>query len=462
MKQKIKVLAIAPNPGGTSGVGGYLRTAILNTHDRIDWVVLSQGLQTPNNRPVLLQPESYGVKLYPSRNYGDVPCIFDLLSYERPHFLIGCDDHWKYDHIRGSLRHFREKFGVQCVLWSIFDNYPAPKDLTEEFDKWDYHFALTKLTEDGLKEMLGKNSPKIFYIPHPVDTSTFRNTGRGNAHHVLKGQLFPDNDYEFVIFHCGNNQHRKNTSTLIYAYSEWCKTMPKDEMDKIGLLIKTDALISPHGVNLINIMTRYCQDREKKKLNGHVHIITKHPTGRVLTQSDMVLLYNLCDLYVQPSRHEGFGLPVSEALLCERFVVANATGGLCEQMNSDFGHSLKGSESIIAHASIVNGIPGHSVSILESVPDYQQIIHAFQCAYKLHKEEPEEVARMGKLGRQFIIDKYEATKVCDKLVHTLRTILEKKEQAITIQSAEPKPAKPEPPIEKPKTAKPKKQTRKKK
>ena len=52
-------------------------------------------------------------------------------------------------------------------------------------------------------------------------------------------------------------------------------------------------------------------------------------TGRV-TDTEMVRLYNLCNLFVFPSWHEGFGLPALEAMCCGAPVIGSNTTSLPE------------------------------------------------------------------------------------------------------------------------------------
>jgi glycosyltransferase involved in cell wall biosynthesis len=52
-------------------------------------------------------------------------------------------------------------------------------------------------------------------------------------------------------------------------------------------------------------------------------------TGKV-SDEEMNLLYNLCHVFVFPSWHEGFGLPVLEAMQCGKAVIASNTSSLPE------------------------------------------------------------------------------------------------------------------------------------
>jgi glycosyltransferase involved in cell wall biosynthesis len=59
-------------------------------------------------------------------------------------------------------------------------------------------------------------------------------------------------------------------------------------------------------------------------LKGHVHLVSSVP------DQDLSLFYSAADLYVQPSLHEGFGIPCLEAVACETPVLATRGGALRE------------------------------------------------------------------------------------------------------------------------------------
>jgi len=58
-------------------------------------------------------------------------------------------------------------------------------------------------------------------------------------------------------------------------------------------------------------------------------------TGQV-DDDELVMLYNLCDLFVFPSIHEGFGLPPLEAMACGAAVITSNTSSLPEVVGHEY------------------------------------------------------------------------------------------------------------------------------
>lgn len=119
------------------------------------------------------------------------------------------------------------------------------------------------------------------------------------------------------VMYTGGIDHRKNIEGLIRSYARLpavtleqhqlavvCSVRPEDRA-------RLEALAREHGL-----------DRDQFVMTGFV------------SEDDLVALYNLCQAFIFPSWHEGFGLPALEAMSCGRAVVAANTSSLPEVVNN--------------------------------------------------------------------------------------------------------------------------------
>ena len=107
----------------------------------------------------------------------------------------------------------------------------------------------------------------------------------------------------------GNLKPHKNLERLLEAYS------------KINSLQETCLLLVGKAFDNYNVL-------EEKEKNLKIQKNVIH-TG-IVTQNELIDLYNLADLFVFPSLYEGFGLPVLEALACGTPVVCSNSSSLPE------------------------------------------------------------------------------------------------------------------------------------
>lgn len=161
-------------------------------------------------------------------------------------------------------------------------------------------------------QYLGINSSDVINISAAVD-SKFKSikVPYDTERHLRKkfGLQYP------FIMYSGASDPRKNHLRLIKAFAGLPLEIRNNiQLAIVGKLPKLDritfeACIKSCGLNASNI------------------VITD-----AVTDEEMIIFYNLCELFVFPSWHEGFGLPVLEAMSCGAPVICSNTSSLPEVM----------------------------------------------------------------------------------------------------------------------------------
>lgn len=127
---------------------------------------------------------------------------------------------------------------------------------------------------------------------------------------VRKKLNLPD---EFIL-HVGDVNYNKNIEGLVRAFSLVCKSY-----SSLNLVLVGDGFVNSSPQLLqINDLINSLALCDKVYFIGHVNT------------DDLVGLYNLAKVYLQPSFAEGFGLPVLEAMACGCPVVVSNTSSLPE------------------------------------------------------------------------------------------------------------------------------------
>ncbi|NOR54971.1 MAG: glycosyltransferase [Sulfurovum sp.] len=117
----------------------------------------------------------------------------------------------------------------------------------------------------------------------------------------------------FVLYVPGGFDPRKNFDRLLIAYSKLSLDIRNKHQVVIGSKVSDEIKI-----DILNKANSYGIDSDSIVLTGY------------LDENELIALYNLCKLYVFPSLHEGFGLPVLEAMACGAPVIGSNTTSIPE------------------------------------------------------------------------------------------------------------------------------------
>jgi glycosyltransferase involved in cell wall biosynthesis len=139
---------------------------------------------------------------------------------------------------------------------------------------------------------------------------------RTTAREALTRHL-PAIDGEYVLF-TGGMDYRKNVDGLLDAYAG----LPRELRERYALVVAgrlgIDDARGPFAAHAASLGVS-----DRVVLTGHV------------SDEELVLLYQAASLFVFPSRYEGFGLPVIEALACGAPAIAGRNSSLVELVDQN-------------------------------------------------------------------------------------------------------------------------------
>lgn len=166
--------------------------------------------------------------------------------------------------------------------------------------------AISESTKRDVVKMLGVSPDRVDVAYCGVD-EIFRPLPAAEIAHFRGERALPD---RFILF-LGTLEPRKNVQKLIQAYGQWRAAEP--DVPKL-------VVAGGKGWYYDQIFAEV----ERLGLTGDVIF-----PGYVM-QQELPWWYNAADLFVYPSRFEGFGLPVLEAMACGTPVVTTNVASLPE------------------------------------------------------------------------------------------------------------------------------------
>lgn len=166
--------------------------------------------------------------------------------------------------------------------------------------------VISESTKRDVVDMLGVPSERVDVAYCGVD-EIFQPLSAAEVAHFRSQRAMPE---RFILF-LGTLEPRKNVQHLIRAYGRWRKVEPD-----------TPKLVVAGGKGWY--YDQIFAEVERLGLTGEVIFPGYVP------QEELPLWYNAADLFVYPSRFEGFGLPVLEAMACGTPVVTTDVASLPE------------------------------------------------------------------------------------------------------------------------------------
>lgn len=436
-----KILLLSDDIRMTSGISTVARELVVGTAHRFNWINMGGAINHPDQgkRLDLCQDtnqvagiDDSSVYIYPISGYGSPEMVRQIINVEKPDALMMFTDPRYWIWLFQIENEIRKK--IPMIYLNIWDDLPAPIYNKPYYESCDTLLAISKQTRNINRLVLGdKAKGKIIeYLPHGINEKMFYpiNEYMKDDYQKLidkKKDLFGEDQPEFVVFYNARNIRRKSTSDLIAAYSQFCDAIGKEKAKKCRLLLHTDRA-DDNGTDLPAVIDLLC-DPEYQKVT-----FTK---GRTST-SDINLYYNMADVTCLISSNEGWGLSLTESMMCGKMIIANVTGGMQDQLrfedengnwidfddkfcSNHFGKYKKCGEWAIpvfpTNMSIVGSIP--TPYIFDDRVDFRDVANAIQQVYELPTQERERKGMEGRNWVQSDESEMSARKMCQKFITTV-------------------------------------------
>ncbi len=311
--------------------------------------------------------------------------LHNILLAVRPDLLFTLNDYDALTWVPKDLIDARNRLNkdIPWVSWMPVDGKPVYKEYVELMK--NYMDVPITISEWGQKAILETDPDfEIPYIYHAVDTSVFKPL---DVKFVEEKKKKLKVDGKFLIVMVGVNQIRKQYNIAVEAFAEFAKD-------------KEDAMLHLHttrdtnyGWNLGNIIN-YLSEQNVK--SGHLPIdkrvnFTSGIVGPMgIHRDDLVLLYNLADVFMNVGLAEGFGVPLLEAMACEKPVIYHNVTSMTE---------VVGDAGVPIGTKMEYFFPFGDRSLRRSIPDKDQVVEALNDLYKNKKKR----IALGKKGRERVL-----------------------------------------------------------
>lgn len=223
---------------------------------------------------------------------------------------------------------FAKSYKTAVILYDLIPYMDEERYLPSSIQKEYYHkkinslqkadilLAISEASQKECESVLQIPSQKIVNISTAVD-ETFTPV---NLSTDEKDALFAKYGItkKMVMYAPGGFDIRKNFENLIIAFSK----LPNKIRDTHQLVIVSKVQEGDRQ-NLETIAKKVGLTKDELIITGYV------------SDEELIALYSTCTLFVFPSVHEGFGLPVLEAMACGAAVIGSNTTSVPEVIGSE-------------------------------------------------------------------------------------------------------------------------------
>jgi len=248
-------------------------------------------------------------KLYPAGSHGDVygqNRLGHLITKIKPRLILTLADLHTMAGYAETFKHHRKD--ILTIGYFPVDGAPLSPTIAENLVPYDHLVAFNQFGVSTMSEALAeaaKRSDQVFartfeVIPHGVETRTYFPLDEeiGKDRSQAKRELFPDTEEyrnSFIVLNGNRNQSRKRIDLTMKGFALFAKGKPNTV--KLYLHMGTKDL----GWDIVELAKRL-------RIDDRLLLTSREPTLAWESEETLNLIYNACDVGINTSNGEGWGL----------------------------------------------------------------------------------------------------------------------------------------------------------
>jgi glycosyltransferase involved in cell wall biosynthesis len=424
-EKRKKILLLCDDIRMTSGISTMAREIVIGTAHHFNWVNIGGAITHPdkgkrfdlnsdtNNQAGINDASVY---LYPTDGYGSPELIRQMMELEKPDAIMMFTDprYWIW---LFQIEHEVRK-QIPIIYLNIWDDLPYPMYNKPYYESCDTLLAISKQTENLNRAVLGPelaDEKVIKYVPHGINEKFFFPINESHPEYLalqeFKKQLYGDKTYDFNLLYNARNIRRKSVPDLMLAWKIFIDQLPEEKAKKCVLTMHTH-IVDDNGTDLNAVKDMLFGNNPKYNI---VFSTGKYPSNV------MNLLYNSVDGVTLVSSNEGWGLSLTEGMMCGKPIIATVTGGMQDQMRfedengdwikftEEFGSNHRGKYKkhgvwaypvFPSNMSLVGSVP--TPYIFDDRAEPFDIAEQIKCMYLAKTEVPDMFSRIGELAHEWV------------------------------------------------------------
>ncbi len=279
-------------------------------------------------------PHDWPWKLYPAGQKGNAfgaDRLEERLETLRPDLVFVIADLWTFPLYLPTLRRHRSR--LKIVYYCPVEAGPLVPDLLPPLREVDHLVFYTRtaerLVQDACaaaeEQLPGLQLPPTQVIPHGIDMETFHplketNGNLGEVRRAVRRQLFPgDEELEdaFIVLNANRNQPRKRIDLTLEAFALFAQGKPSN----VRLYLHMG--LEDHGWGVPTLARRF-------GVYDRLIVTQATPAPPAVSERYLNQIYNACDVGINTSLAEGWGLVSFEHAATHRAQIVPGFGSCLE------------------------------------------------------------------------------------------------------------------------------------